>query len=381
MNDSKTQFRVGLFVIFSMGVIGAMIFQFGDIKKYFEPKYELSIHFDKAPGVYAGTPVTQNGVAIGKVKLVEFNDKVGGVTVVIEIKEHIRLRSDSQPILSQSLLGDSKIDFQPGIAPNLIEPGKKLKGVASMDPMKIVQEMEQHLVRTLKSFDQTSQEWKKLGNNINQLVQTNEGNLNHVVEQSVVSLKQFTKTMEIVNETLINANNIVGDPINQKHLRETLSSMPRLVQETHTTIRTVKNAIQKAESSLDNIQHVTEPLAHHTVSIVTKLDNSLSSLESLSSNLDGFVQLATKQGGTIQKLVTEPTLYKNMNQSAESMSIMLKNLDPIMRDIRIFSDKIARHPELIGVGGALRGSSGLKEPTSQKPVRKISRRPRAIIRK
>jgi phospholipid/cholesterol/gamma-HCH transport system substrate-binding protein len=31
-----------------------------------------------------------------------------------------------------------------------------------------------------------------------------------------------------------------------------------------------------------------------------------------------------------------------------------------VRDLKIFSDKVARHPEIIGVGGALRGSSGLK---------------------
>ena len=379
MNESKAQFRVGLFVIFSLIIISVMIFQFGDLKKYFEPRYTLMIHYDKAPGVYAGTPVTQNGVSIGKVKEVEFDNKVGGVNLIIEVKQHIQLRSDAQPILSQSLLGDSKIDFQPGISPGLIKPGVKLKGVNSLDPMKAVMEMEHHLVNTLKSFDQTSQEWKKLGNNINRLVQTNEGNLSHVIEQSVVSLKQFSETMRSINFTLKNANAIVGNPQNQKNLRETLASMPLLMKETHATIKSVRNAIQKAEANLDNIQHVTNPLAKHSVSIVTKLDNSLGNLESLTSELDGFVQLATKEGGTIQKLVSDPKLYQNMNQSAESLSILMNNLEPIMRDVRIFSDKIARHPELIGVGGVFKGSSGLKDPSEQ-PVRKVVRRPKSFKR-
>ena len=59
MNESKAQFRVGLFVIFALVVIGGMIFQFGDIRKFLEPKYTLAIHYAKAPGVYAGTPVTK----------------------------------------------------------------------------------------------------------------------------------------------------------------------------------------------------------------------------------------------------------------------------------------------------------------------------------
>jgi phospholipid/cholesterol/gamma-HCH transport system substrate-binding protein len=33
----------------------------------------------------------------------------------------------------------------------------------------------------------------------------------------------------------------------------------------------------------------------------------------------------------------------------------------VLRDVEIFSDKIARHPELLGVSGAIRPSSGAKE--------------------
>jgi phospholipid/cholesterol/gamma-HCH transport system substrate-binding protein len=52
----------------------------------------------------------------------------------------------------------------------------------------------------------------------------------------------------------------------------------------------------------------------------------------------------------------------NLNRSAESASMLLRNLEPVIRDLRVFSDKVARHPELIGVSGALKGSSGLKDP-------------------
>jgi len=33
----------------------------------------------------------------------------------------------------------------------------------------------------------------------------------------------------------------------------------------------------------------------------------------------------------------------------------------VLRDVEIFADKIARHPEQLGLGGVLRPSSGLKE--------------------
>jgi phospholipid/cholesterol/gamma-HCH transport system substrate-binding protein len=32
-----------------------------------------------------------------------------------------------------------------------------------------------------------------------------------------------------------------------------------------------------------------------------------------------------------------------------------------LRDVKEFSDKIARHPEILGVGGAVKPSNGLKD--------------------
>jgi phospholipid/cholesterol/gamma-HCH transport system substrate-binding protein len=40
---------------------------------------------------------------------------------------------------------------------------------------------------------------------------------------------------------------------------------------------------------------------------------------------------------------------------------MLPRLDRILKDFEVFADKIARHPESLGVRGAVAPSSGLKE--------------------
>jgi phospholipid/cholesterol/gamma-HCH transport system substrate-binding protein len=45
----------------------------------------------------------------------------------------------------------------------------------------------------------------------------------------------------------------------------------------------------------------------------------------------------------------------------------LPRLDRALRDVEIFADKLARHPELLGIGGAIRPSSGVKETHSVIP--------------
>jgi phospholipid/cholesterol/gamma-HCH transport system substrate-binding protein len=98
--------------------------------------------------------------------------------------------------------------------------------------------------------------------------------------------------------------------------------------------------------------------------MTAKLDHSLGQLDSLLTELNTFSQIVNSKNGTIQKFASDPALYENMNRSAASMAVVLRNLEPILADVRVFSDKVARHPELLGVSGALKGSSGIKDAKS-----------------
>jgi len=57
--------------------------------------------------------------------------------------------------------------------------------------------------------------------------------------------------------------------------------------------------------------------------------------------------------------------YNNLNDAASMLTHSLPRIDRILHDFEVFADKIARHPESLGVGGAIRPSAGLKEaPTT-----------------
>lgn len=368
MSERQLQFRVGLFVLAALVVCGVMVFQFGEIQSFWEPRYTVSIHFDAAPGVYPETPVRRNGVTIGKVQQVSFDEKRGGVIVVVEIRDEYRLREDTQPRLVQTLLGDASIEFTPGQSPRILHEGSLLEGEPPTDPLQIVDRLEEKVTITLDSFHATSREWQQVGRNLNALLETNEGNLNLVIERTAEALQQFTLTMQNAETMIAQTNRIVGDPQNQENLRKSLAALPELVEETRQTITAVKLAVAAADDNLNNLRRVTGPLANKSTSIVTRLDNTLANLESLSQELSDFAQLAAKEDGTLRRFATDPDLYRNLNRSAESMTVLLRNLEPVLRDLRIFSDKVARHPELMGVSGALNGSSGLKDPPPEEPV-------------
>ena len=211
--------------------------------------------------------------------------------------------------------------------------------------------------------------------NLNLVMETHRGKLDVVMTHATDALDQFSRTMRTANTTLANANRMLADPEYREKLRQTLEALPQMASETRQTIAAVRQTVHTMNENLDNLKDVTGPLAKQSQSIISRLDTSLTNVATLSGELKDFVRAVNKDDGTLKKFASDPELYRNLNRTAESMSLLLRNLEPIVNDFRIFSDKIARHPELMGVGGALKGSSGLKETAEPQPVRQ-SRFPR-----
>lgn len=379
MNERKLHFWVGLFCLTAMTMIGAMVFQFGKLGQHFRPRYPVSIHFEETPGLFTRSPVMMNGITIGVVSDVRLDEKRGGVLVIAEIEEEFKLRQDTEVHLRKSLLGDASLEFTPGLSSEWLKPGALLSGNPAADPFEVVNQMQTEVTRTLKTFNETSSEWKEVAQNMNRLIETKEGNLDQIIEQTVISLNEFTKTMAKASQTLLLAQDLLGDPENQANLKKTLAALPRLTEETGRTIATVKSTVEtinqaagKIDQNLANLNEVTKPLAAHSKGIIIRLDNSLANLQSVTKELDTFVKLTNTEDGSLKKLAVDPDLYNNLNRSALQLAILLKNAEPLVKDLQIFSDKIARHPEIIGVGGALKGSSGIK---TEEEAEKVTRKP------
>ncbi|MBL8848440.1 MAG: MCE family protein, partial [Planctomycetaceae bacterium] len=187
MNERQLQFRVGLFVLAALMICTALIIEFGDLQKYLQDSYQLAIHFDSTPGLQRGTPVRQNGISIGKVAEVLLDEQAGGVLVVVDIHADRQVRKDSRPVLVSTLLGDASIEFSAGASKDMLPPNTRIEGLAAADPLQMIQRIEVQVSDTLTAFTATTNEWKSLATNVNRLVQTQEGDLDLVIERAAAS--------------------------------------------------------------------------------------------------------------------------------------------------------------------------------------------------
>lgn len=359
-NERRLQFQVGLVVLIALAIGTALVIRFGDLQKDLQQRYIVSVHLETAGGLYQGAPALMSGLPIGFVSQIRFGDD-GGVIADLGIRPNIKIKADSLPMVTRSLLGEAAIEFLPGRSEELLVDGSEIAGQGASDPLAAIQRLESRAVTLLDSLAVTTNEWQKVGANVNNLMTTNRGNVDQVIEEAAESLHALTQTLQNANRMIASANQVLGNPTTQQSLSETINGLPMLVEDTRRTIVGSRMAIEGVHRNMVNLAQITEPIGQRGEAMVGKLDSSLSNLEQLLSELNRFTQIVNKPNGTLQKFAADPTLYDNLNRSSQSLATILRNVEPLLKDFKEFSDKVARNPEVLGAGGVVRPSSGLRD--------------------
>jgi ABC-type transporter Mla subunit MlaD len=172
--------------------------------------------------------------------------------------------------------------------------------------------------------------------------------------------------------TAIDGVNDVLSPENRKQFSELIKNINGVASTVVKFAAALGTVLDQAEKTLKNldaqvglvigdVRAVTRPLAARAENLVKSVSDSADELNRLLTEVRGVVSTFAKENGSLQKLITDPTVYRNIDDATASLARILSRSEKIARDLEVFADKVARRPELIGVGGALRPSAGLKE--------------------
>ena len=113
---------------------------------------------------------------------------------------------------------------------------------------------------------------------------------------------------------------------------------------------------KKPETNLDSLQGFTDSLSDKGPEILDQVKSSLGNINGLVSRISQFTKSLSKlqnSEGTIGKLLNDSELYDSVLKTAENVKDLSVRLDPMISDLRMFADAIARDPGVIGVRGAL----------------------------
>ena len=170
--------------------------------------------------------------------------------------------------------------------------------------------------------------------------------------------------MQLAQQTLIASNDLLGDPKLRDQIKQTIGEMPAVLKETRTTVEQISGTFASLEHNMQNIEGLTKPLGERGPGLVAEFDASMKKLDLLSDNMLRFSQELNDPKGSLGAVLHDKELYQHVNHMAKNLDELSRDLKPILNNVAIFTDKIARHPSDLGVRGALKKDSGLKDNPS-----------------
>lgn len=357
MEDQNIKFRVGVMVLASLFILGILVMLVGEVPSLVRGAYRVHVRFREAPGVGIDTPVRKSGLRIGRVSDVRFDESNEGVIVTVRIDSNVELRRSDACRISGRLLGDSVVQFvpagKPGARKELLTDGETISGEVAGGGLDAIGNLEGNLSRAITSVATAGDEIGRLAKTVNVFFEQNDGKIQRLVDQTEHSLQAF-------EETLTSVNKILGDERVAADLKQAVAEVPAFLRDVRKAVQGVQEAVDLAGENLRNLQGFTKPLGARGSDVVDNINRSISRLDEVLENIARFSRNLTEQRGSLARFVQDPELYDRLNRTATNIEQLTLELKPIVRDARLFSSKIAAHPELLGVRGAIKPSSGLK---------------------
>ena len=244
--SKRTEILVGLFLLFGMLLLGALILRFSSIREQFRERDRFTLLFNDASGLSLGAPVRLGGTSIGRVTQTPRLSPSGKVSVQITVyrDDENRIPKGSRlTIAKEGLLGDSYIAItRPEEAKDgYHEPGETLVGsvTTGLDTLqesagKIsvdIEELVKELRLGVKNFDAA------IGRLHNEVLST-ENTEN--VKASLASLKSALKKMD---------ENVLS-PENTASVRDTLTSLRAASETLEGQVKKLDPILAKGETAM-----------------------------------------------------------------------------------------------------------------------------------
>jgi len=383
MDNQQIKIRIGLacagFLVAT--VILVMLFGGGKMPTIFNSDYEIYVLLKQAPMLNENSPVYKNGVEIGRVTRVELVNDDREVKITVRIRNNVKLYTDEECNLSLNLLGQSTLNFMPMTGeplpgtpePKVLEPKSTINGVTPIDIAKMADSLQNDATKALRSMSSVADQVQKSFVIINQILGSPE---DVVLKQKRLEemVDNLAKTMTAVNGVLGGVDKLVNNPDIQEGILASSRELPGIIDEGKKLIVTINGmtdsfksmlkqvdlTIGKVDKNLENFTTFTEALGDNGPQFLEALASAAEEFDGSMEQLYAFTRSLNNPDGSVGQLLNDPEFFqmlkstvKKTEQTSKNIERITMQLQPILQDVNVFTDKIARQPGLLGLKGMI----------------------------
>jgi len=327
MTERTRNIAVGFTALVGLLGLLVMMLLFGYVPQWLEPTYTVRVHLPHAAGLNEGSRVRLNGIDVGEVADVHLaREDRAGVIVNAQIREGVRVPQHVNTSIFRPMLGggpsiemntDKPITPQTAFLPTdgsamvqgttdsmLDKLAAQLKGALD-EPMNEFQ-------RVADEFDSLSAEWSQVGKNMNNLFEPRsvdavesgdaEANFNTIVQRADTRLAELRTVLDGINR-------YVNDDELHSNVQQTITNAKELSE----------SLDQRVKNLSDQVGSDVSRLRKRYIALADDLSGAVKSMRSLTDR-------AEKGEGTVGKLVNDPQLYNNLNDTVQRMQKAIDEL-------------------------------------------------------
>ncbi len=357
MYERSVEFQVGVLVVASLIITAILVAMFGEFPSPFTPEQNFVVWFSEAPGVAESTPVRKSGVRIGRVTKVALVNGDKFVSIGVKIEGDYKIYQNEAFQISRTVWGDAVVEVVRSADPTasdaiLLTGGKPLRGLVKRDALDMVQSMEGDLLKAFKAVEEAGTSITKTSEGINKLLDNNGDSVGEVVPE-------MKKALASMNEFFERTNGLIGKDEDQQKLKVAVEKVPEILERSYQILGRMDGTIDKVDENLNNMTKFTDSLGNRGGEAIDRMYTAIDKLDRVMANVEDFTDNLDSETGSLGRLVNSPELYDELSEAAKNVNRLSRQVRPIMDDLRVFSDKIARHPGVI-VRDAAKPGLGIK---------------------
>jgi phospholipid/cholesterol/gamma-HCH transport system substrate-binding protein len=296
MKKISNEFKIGATAFVT---ILAFIWLYGFLKgrDVFNPNAVYYVIYNDIGGLTETNPVEINGYKAGTVQAIDFiNDKSGRLLVTISIdKDFILPQKTVAEITTFSLIAGMKIRLVFGDGPGIYEKGDTIPGILSES---ILTKMENELA--------------PIRDKVSGLISVLDSVLSGLND---VMSPEFRNNVRGTMSNLNSASRTMNDVISSKD-----EGLKPMIADMNKFSKMLAENSEKLGSSIGNLKTISDSLA--AADIYSAISNLKVTLEKTASIMGKM----NDGEGTAGQLFTNDSLYMNLNNSVESLDLLLKDL-------------------------------------------------------
>jgi phospholipid/cholesterol/gamma-HCH transport system substrate-binding protein len=284
----NNEVKTGILVLLG---IGLFIFGFSYLKSndIFVTDRTFYAVYSDVEGVVNGTPVTVNGLPVGSIQKISFQNG-NKLLVKFRVENDIEFSINSlAQIYETGLIG--------GKALAIIPSNDKSRKAVTGD--------------TLKSSIAPG--------------------LTDLVNKKITNLQVKIESMVMSADSVLFKINRVFDDSTRANLRNSVSDFNYTIAELKETSSAINDIVKSNKSRVDltigNVSKISKDLSNITSSLTNSdLDITLANFKKSSDDLSSILSNINNGEGTISKLIVNDSLFNNLNEASRSIDLLLEDI-------------------------------------------------------